>query len=124
MSSMMDMLMGHGQMPQGPPQGMDPNAGMDPNMGQQTGPQMGHGMEQPDTGSENYGNVTTATLPEEYKNLLDHVMSVFQVEKDENDRAELTNIIARLQKLIARNQTDIQSVMGGNPAMNRILAKA
>ena len=120
MSSMMDMLMGQGQMPQGPPQGMDP--GMDPGMGQQMGPEMGQGMEQPDT--EEYGNVTPATLPEEYKNLLDHVMGVFQVEKDENDRAELTNIIARLQKLIARNQADIQAVMGGNPAMNRILAKS
>ena len=122
MSSMMDMLMGQGQMPQGPPQGMDP--GMDPGMGQQMGPEMGQGMEQPDMAGEDYGNVTAATLPEEYKNLLDHVMGVFQVEKDENDRAELTNIIARLQKLIARNQADIESVMGGNPAMNRILAKA
>ena len=122
MSSMMDMLMGQGQMPQGPPQGMDPNMGQD--MGPDMGQGMGQGMEQPDMGGEDYGNVTAATLPEEYKNLLDHVMGVFQVEKDENDRAELTNIIARLQKLIARNQADIESVMGGNPAMNRILAKA
>ena len=116
MSSMMDMLMGQGQMPQGPPPGvdagMDPMAGMDPGMGQE--------MEQEDE----YSDVSAATLPEEYKNLLDHVMGVFQVEKDENDRAELTNIIARLQKLIARNQADIQAVMGGNPAMNRILAKS
>ena len=121
MSSMMDMLMGDGQMPQGPPQGMDP--GMDPSMGADMGQGMDPGMD-PGMAGEDYGAITPATLPEEYKNLLDHVMGVFQVEKDENDRAELTNIIARLQKLIARNQADIESVMGGNPAMNRILAKS
>ena len=120
MSSMMDMLMGQGQMPQGPPQGMDP--GMDPNMGQQMGPEMGQEMEQPDT--DEYSDVSPATLPEEYKNLLDHVMGFLKFEKHQHDRAELTNIIARLQKLIARNQADIQAVMGGNPAMNRILAKS
>ncbi len=66
---------------------------------------------------------TGGDLPQQYKDLLSQVMGVFEAEPDEEDRAELSQIIARIQKLIARNQADTQAVLGGNPALSRVMRK-
>jgi len=84
----------------GAPMGADMGMGMDPGMAPES-----------------------ADLPQQYKDLLSSVMSVFESEQDEEDRSELTQIIARLQKLIARNQADTQALVGGNPALSRVMRK-
>ena len=83
------------------------------------GPQGGAGMD-PGMGAP---AEEVMDLPQEYKDLLSHVMGVFEAEQDEEDRSELTQIIARLQKLIARNQADTQALVGGNPALSRVMRK-
>lgn len=62
-------------------------------------------------------------LGEEYRSIIDHVMSVMGSERDEVDKAELAKVVALLQKILARNQVDAERALG-DQGLGRLMRKA
>lgn len=96
-----------------PPMGAMPNPmGMDA-----TGP-MGPG---PDAGPASDSQVTP--LGQDYREIIDHCLQVMQRERDDVDKAELAKVVAMLQRVLARNQSNADRAMGDS-GLNSLMRKA